>query len=100
MEYAGASLGALVLFGMTVNGLLKKVEKSFRKFPWCHTCGKNMVNLALPKALPEEVIRHLDEYRLPTGVVSRYFCPKGDYQLWYIPRFGNTEKAFFLKEDM
>jgi hypothetical protein len=60
MDYAGAFLGALVLFGMAVNGLLKKVEKSFRKFPWCHRCGKNMVSLALPKALPEDVIKHLD----------------------------------------
>ena len=100
MDYVGAFLGGLALLGITVDGLLRKVERSARKFPWCRTCGKNMVNVTLPKVLPIEVVKYLDKYELPAVVTSRFICPKGDYQLWFIPRFGNTEKAFFLREEL
>lgn len=100
MDHAGVFLGALAILGLTVDGLLRKFENPSRKFPWCHTCGKNMVNVASPKGLPEEVLLYLDKHKLTTAVVSRFICPKGDYQLWFIPRFGSTEKAFFLKEEL
>jgi hypothetical protein len=100
MDYAGAFLGGLIVLGVTTNELLKKTQKSSQKFPSCRTCGRHMVHVGLPNVLPLEVLRYLDAYRLPVAVVSRYFCPKGDYQLWYIPKFGNTEKAFFLREGM
>lgn len=100
MDYVGYLLGGLTVLGITVDGLLKKVERSARKFPWCKTCGKNMVAVPLPKVLPDEVLKYLDKYRLPAAVTSRFICPKGDYQLWFIPRFGNTEQAFFLKEQL
>ena len=100
MDSVGFFLGGLIVLGITVNELLKKVEKSYRKFPWCKTCDKNLVKVSLPNALPLDVLRYLDAYRLPAAVVSRFICPKGCYQLWFIPKFGNTEKAFFLREDM
>ena len=100
MDSVGAFLGGLALLGITVDELLRKVEKSSRKFPWCRKCGLNMVNVSLPKFMPGEVINHLDKYGLPTIAASRFICPKGHYQLWFVPRFGNTEQAFFLKEEL
>ena len=100
MDYAGAFLGGLIVLGVTTNELLKKTHKSSKKFPSCRTCDRPMVHVGLPNVLPLEVLRYLDAYRLPAAVVSRFICPKGDYQLWFIPKFGNTEKAFFLREDM
>ena len=100
MDYVGYLLGGLVVLGITVDGLFRKVERSARKFPWCRTCGKNMVSKQLPKVLPAEVLWYLDKYNLPAVTVSRFICPRGDYQLWFIPRFGNTEKAFFLREEL
>ena len=100
MDNVGYLLGGLVVLGFTVDGILRKVNRSFRKFPVCRTCGMNMVRASLPKVLPDEVLKYLDKYKLPAVVASRFVCPKGDYQLWYIPKFGNTEKAFFLKEEL
>jgi hypothetical protein len=100
MDYVGVFLGALAILALTVDGLLRRFERPSRKFPWCHTCGKNMVNVGLSKAVPEEILRYLDKNKLPTSVASRFICPKGDYQLWFIPRFGSAEKAFFFKEEL
>src|SRR5687768_11691784 len=93
-------LGGLAVLGITVNDILRKVEKSSRKLPWCRTCSKNMEKTPVPNVLPDAVIRYLDKHQLTTPVVSRFMCPKGDYKLWYIPRFGQIEKPFFLKEEM
>ena len=100
MDYVGSFLGGLALLGIITDRLLSKYEKSARKFPWCKTCGKNMITAGLPKFMPGEVISYLDKYGLPTVTASRFICPKGHYQLWFVPRFGNTEKAFFLKEEL
>lgn len=100
MDQLGYLLGGLAVLGISVNELLRKVERSSRKFPSCITCGKNMEHTPVPNVLPDAVIRYLDEHQLTTPVVSRYVCPKGHYRLWYVPRFGRIEKAFFLKEDM
>ena|SRR5687767_4590862 len=99
MDNVGALLGGFALLGIVVDGLLRKVEKAARKFPWCRTCDRNMINSALPKVLPTEIIQYLDKYQLPAVVASRFVCPKGHYHLWFIPRLGNTERAFFLKEE-
>jgi hypothetical protein len=100
MDLVSYFLGGLVLLGMTANGLLKRIEKSTHKFPSCRTCGKPMARVPLPRVLPAEVLSHLDRYQLPAAAASRFICPKGDYQLWYIPQFGNQEKAFFLREEV
>ena len=100
MDYMGYFVGGLVVLGMISDKLLRKVENSARKFPWCKTCGKNMVSVSLSKTMPEEVRKYLDKYELPAVAASRFICPKGDYQLWFIPKFGNTEKAFFLREEL
>ena len=100
MDYVGALLGGFVLLGVTVDGVLRKFAKPARKFPWCWTCGNHMTAVGLPKFMPGEVVNHLDKYGLPTVVASRFICPKGHYQLWFVPRFGNTEKAFFLQEEL
>jgi len=100
MDYVGALLGGLALLGIVTDGLLSKVEKSARKFPWCSTCGRNMNTVGLSKFMPGEVSRYLDRYDLPTVAASKFICPKGHYQLWFIPKFGNTGKAFFLREEL
>ena len=100
MDHVGVLLGGMALFGITVDGLLRKIEKKARKFPYCRTCGLNMNAAGPSKFMPEEVSRYLDQHNLPTIAVSRFVCPKGHYQLWFIPKFGNTEKAFFLKEEL
>jgi hypothetical protein len=100
MDYVGVLLGSMALFGFTVDGLLRKVEKKARKFPYCRTCGNNMVKVGIPKFMPGEVSRYLDQYNLPAVAASRFTCPQGHYQLWFIPKFGNTERAFFLKEEL
>ena len=100
MDDPGIFLGGLILFGIVSDRILKRVSESGRRFPWCRTCGKNMESVALPKDLPEGVRNYLDNHGLPTIVVSRFVCPKGDYQLWYIPKFGNAEKPFFLREEL
>ena len=100
MDNAGIFLGGLILLGVVSDMVMKKISQSGRQFPWCRTCGRNMVSVELPEILPVEVRHHLERYGLPTTVASKYVCPKGDYQLWYIPRFGSTEQAFFLKERM
>src|SRR5687768_1379671 len=98
MDNVGALLSGLALLGIVVDGLLRKVEKSARKLPWCRKCGRNMISSALPQDLPTEILQYLHKYKLPAAVASRFVCPKGDYRLWFIPRLGNTERAFFLKE--
>ena len=100
MDYVGVLLGSFALLGITVDGILRKVAKPARKFPWCMTCGKNMNAVGLPKFMPGEVTRHLDEHGLPTVVASRFICPKGCYQLWFVPKLGNTEQPFFLREGL
>ncbi len=98
MNAVGAFLGGLVVLGVAADGLLKKFQKTSQKFPWCLTCGNHMMHVGLPNVLPLDVLRYLDKHGLPVAVASRFICPKGHYQLWFIPKFGNTEKAFFLRE--
>ena len=100
MNDVGLFLGGLVVLGIVSDRLLRRFNKSARKFPWCRDCGKNMVTVGLPKIMPGEVIRYLDQHRLPAVAASRFMCPKGHYQLWFVPKFGNTERAFFLKEEL
>lgn len=100
MDHVGVLLGGFALLGITVDGLLRRIEKPPRKFPWCKTCGMNMITAEPAKVMPGEVSRYLDQHDLPTIAASRFMCPKGHYQLWFVPRFGNTEKAFFLKEEL
>lgn len=102
MDNISYLLAGLVILGFTVNGLLSRFDKSNRKFPWCHTpgCGRTMVNAPLPKILPDEVRWYLMKHDLPQTVVSRVKCPRGHYQLWYIPRFGNADRPFFLREEL
>ena len=100
MDYVGALLASFVVFGFVVDGLLRKGQKKSRKFPYCRTCGKDMFTAGIPKFVPGEVSNFLDKYGLPTVAASRFICPEGHYQLWFIPKFGNTEKAFFLREEL
>lgn len=100
MDSVGAFLGGLALLGITVDGIVRKVEKRSRKFPWCRSCGRNMTAVGLPKFMPGEVVSHLDRHGLPTFTASRFICPNGHYQLWFVPKFGNTERAFFMKEEL
>ena len=99
-DQVGYFLGGLAVFAIGVNEVLRKVGKSFRKFLCCMTCGKELKQTPVPNVMPDAVIRYLDQHQLTTPVVSRYECPKGHYRLWYIPRFGQIEKAFFLREAM
>jgi hypothetical protein len=100
MDHVGVLLGGMALFGIAVDGLLRKIEKKARKFPYCRTCGLNMNAAGPSKFMPGEVSRYLEQNNLPAIAASRFVCPKGHYQLWFIPKFGNTEKAFFLKEEL
>jgi hypothetical protein len=100
MDHVGVLLGSFVLLGLTVDGVLRKVTKPARKFPWCKTCGKNMDAAGLPKLVPGELGRYLDMYGLPTDVASRYICPNRHYQLWFVPKLGNTEQPFLLREGL
>jgi hypothetical protein len=100
MDHVGVLLGSMAIFGITVDGLLRKFEKKARKFPYCRTCGMNMNAVGASKFMPGEVSRYLEQYNLPAIAASRFTCPKGHYQLWFIPKFGNTERAFFLKEEL
>ena len=100
MDDIGILLGGLICLGVFSELVMKRFDGSGRQFPWCRTCGKNMISAELPSILPEAVRKYLDRYGLPTFAVSKYVCPKGDYQLWFIPKFYNTEKAFFLKEEL
>ena len=100
MDYVGALLGSFAIFGFVVDGLLRKTAKKSRRFLTCRTCGKEMHAAGVTKFVPGEVSNYLDKYGLPTIAASRFVCPNGHYQLWFVPKFGNTEKAFFLKEEM
>ena len=100
MDYVGALLGGFVLLGITVDGLIRKVAKPTKKFPSCWTCGSHMVAVGLSKFMPGDVVRHLDKYSLPTAIASRFICPKGHCQLWFVPKLGNTEQPFFLREGL
>lgn len=100
MDQVGAILGSFVLLGITVDGILRKVAKPSRKFPSCFQCGNHMTSAGQSKFMPGEVSRHLDKHGLPTIAASRFICPNGHYQLWFVPRFGNTEKAFFFREEL
>ena len=100
MADVGFLLGGLMVLGFTVQGLLRKVGKPYRKFLECRKCGLALSQVSVPNVMPDAVIRYLDKHELTTPVVSRYECPRRCYRLWYIPRFGQIEKAFFLKEDM
>ena len=100
MDQVGVLLGSMALFGITVHELLRNFEKKARKGLHCRTCGLSMNTAGPSKFMPGEVSRFLDQYNLPAIAASRFTCPKGHYQLWFIPKFGNTERAFFLKEEL
>ena len=100
MTEVGILLGSFAFLGLIVERLVEKAGKPARPFPSCRTCGRRMTSVSLPKFMPGEVANHLDKHGLPTAVAFRYICPKGCYQLWYVPRFGNTESPFFLKEQL
>jgi hypothetical protein len=100
MDYVGAFLGGTALLGITIDGLLRKFEKKTQKFPTCRICGSQMIATGISRFVPGEVSNHLEQHGLPTAAACRFVCPKGHYHLWYIPRFGNTEKPFFFKEEM
>ena len=102
MADIGYLLGGLMVLGFTVQGILRKVEKPYRKSWQCKNrkCGMSVVQKSLPNVMPHAVIRYLDQHELTTPVVSLYECPRRCYRLWYIPRFGQIEKAFFLREEM
>src|SRR5688500_4345322 len=100
MSDVGYLLGGLMILGLTVQGLLRKVEKPYRKLWTCRRCDFALVQKPVPNVMPDEVIRYLDKHELTTPVVSMYECPRRCYRLWYIPRFGQIEKAFFLREEM
>lgn len=100
MADVGYLLGGLMVLGFTVNGLLWKVGRPYRKFPSCWKCPSKLEQKPIPNVLPDAVIRYLDKHELTTRVVSMYECPRRCYRLWYIPRFGHIEKAFFLREEM
>jgi hypothetical protein len=100
MDQVGALLGGFALLGIIVDMLLKKFGRTSSKFPQCRSCGRQMQTAGLPMFMPGAVVNHLDMHGLPTAAASRFICPNGHYQLWYVPRFGNTEKAFFLKEEL
>jgi len=93
-------LGGLLLLGFTVQGLLRKPRTASEWAPRCRTGGEYMVRATLPKVLPDEVRWYLDRYKLSHEIVMRFKCPKGHYQLWYIPKLGNTERSFFLREEL
>jgi len=98
MDQVGALLGGCALLGLTVEGIIRKVEKPPRTFPWCLTCGRNMKTVALPRLMPGELSSHLGRHSLPTEAAMLYVCPKEHYRLWFVPKLGNTEKAFLLRE--
>ena len=98
MDQVGALLGGFALLGLTVEGILRKVEKPIRRFPWCTTCGKNLETAALPRLMPGELSSHLGRHSLPTEAATLYVCPNRHYRLWFVPKLGNTEKAFFQRE--
>ena len=100
MDQVGALLGAMTLTGFSIYGLLWKAGKPSRKFPLCWSYKVPMIQTGLPMFIPGSVMKYLQIHDLPTKAVSRYICPKGHCQLWYVPRFGNTEKAFFLREEL
>lgn len=100
MDFVGFFLGGLALLGMLTERIVGKAQKPARKFPWCRTCGSQMITVGLPKFMPGEVVNHLGKYGLPTFVASRFICPKGHYQLWFVPGFGNTERTLFFKEEL
>ena len=100
MDQIGALLGGFALLGLTVDGILRKVARPRKKFPWCWTCGNQMTAVSLPKFMPGEVASHLGKYGVPTGIASRYICPKGHYQLWFVPKLGNTDEPFVMREQL
>jgi hypothetical protein len=100
MNDVGVLLGSFVLLGLIVDWAIRRVAKAARRFPWCKDCGRNMKSEPLPKALPYEILRYLDRYQIPAALISRFLCPNRHYQLWFIPKLGNTERAFFLKEEL
>jgi hypothetical protein len=100
MDYVGPLLGSLLVFGFVVDGLLRKGQKKSRKGFYCRTCGKDLFTAGITKFMPGEVSNFLDKYGLPTIAASRFICPNGHYQLWFVPRFGNIEKAFFFREEL
>jgi hypothetical protein len=100
MADVGYLLSGLMVLGFTVQGLLRKVAKPYKKFLVCRKCGRELQQTSVPNVLPDAVIRYLDKHELTTPVVSRYECPRRCYRLWYIPRFGSIDKAFFLMEEM
>jgi hypothetical protein len=100
MDYVGAFLGGTALLGITIGELLRLFEKSIQRFPSCKTCRSHMLETGPTKFVPGEVSNHLDKYGLPTVAACRFVCPKRHYLLWYVPRFGNTEKPFFFREEM
>jgi hypothetical protein len=100
IDQVGVMLGSFAVLGIVVDGLLRKVPQKAQKFPYCRTCGKSMVATGISKFVPGEVSNFLDKYGLPTIAASRFICPNGHYQLWFVPKFGNTEKAFFMKEEL
>jgi hypothetical protein len=68
---------------------------------WCRKCKGAMDRGShVGRALPQEVYAFLHRHNLPTYVVTRYVCPKGHTQLWFVPKLGNTDKSMFVVRDL
>jgi hypothetical protein len=97
--------GVLLLFVLAIlaamsDRLLRKFETPSGKFPWCRTCGKNMVRDEQTRPVPDEVRKYMVKNELPLIVLSKFICPKGHYRLWYVPKVSSTENPFFYKEEL
>ncbi len=100
MEYASLFVAGLAVFTVAFNSFLKWAEQPKKRFPWCRNCKSNMYRVSILDAhLPYEVQRYLSDYQLPSSVLSKFNCPKGDTELWFIPRLGNATKGLFFVRD-
>ena len=98
------SAGFLVLFafGIALLALMKWAQPQ-RGFPYCRRprCGKTCIRKSAEgRTLPFEIQMYLACYKLPEHVVSRYVCPKGHTEVWYVSRLGDVERGILISRDL
>lgn len=97
MEPAGFGLATLILLTYSVNAVLKRAAPARKGFPTCQQCGRIGTRVTnLGPDLPFEIGVYLSKYGLPEKVVSRYLCPRGCSEMWYVPRLGDAERGVFV----
>lgn len=95
----------LIAIGVSLNSLMKWAQPKQPKgdFPRCMTpgCVRTCIRQSAEgRIMPSQVIGYLIDHDLRPNVVTRYVCPKGHTEVWYVPRLGDAERCCLVSRNL